>query len=103
MAASRNGPPLAVRITRATRLGQSWSKHWKIALCSESTGRSRTPCLAAARVPTRPAQTHDAFFALALVAPAFIAAMVGFRHGRPTTWGNLPQLEMDSGRGQNVA
>ena len=40
---SRNGPPLAVRINLATSSERLPARHWKIALCSLSTGRIVAP------------------------------------------------------------
>src|SRR3546814_4736597 len=48
---------LAVRITRRTRSARAESKHWKIALCSESAGSSVAPWRTAASITSAPAET----------------------------------------------
>ena len=57
MSISRNGPPDAVRTMRWTSERRWPSRHWKTALCSESTGRSGTRRSRAAAVIKLPAQT----------------------------------------------
>ena len=53
------------------------SRHWKIALCSLSTGSRRTPRSRAAPVTTSPATTSTSLLAKAISLPALIAASVG--------------------------
>ena len=80
----RNGPPEAVRCTRSTGLSPAASRHWKMAECSESTGRITPPCSRASFVTTDPAATRVSLFASATTLPAFRAASVGRRPLKPT-------------------
>ncbi len=68
-----------MRLTSSRRPAPS---AWKIALCSESTGSTVAPALAAARMNRPPAQTRHSLLASATVAPRSIAASVGFRSDR---------------------
>ena len=63
----RNGPPDAVRISRRMCRDGSPTRHWKIALCSLSTGRMATLCFAASRVTSSPAMTRISLLATASV------------------------------------
>ncbi len=82
----RKGPPDAVRMSRETSaLRACWPlRHWKMALCSLSTGRSCTPFSSAARVITSPAITRISFDAIARSLPALIAARAGKSPAVPT-------------------
>src|SRR2546422_237008 len=66
---SRNGPPDAVRMIRWTSLRLCPARHWKIALCSESTGRSGTLWSRAAAVIKAPAITRVSLLAGAMGEP----------------------------------
>src|SRR6185312_9566093 len=79
----RNGPPDAVRIARLTSARCPDPSAWNTALCSESTGRTVAPALAARRMNRLPAQTRHSLFARATVAPRSIAAIVGLRPTEP--------------------
>ena len=81
----KNGPPDAVRMIFASRLPCAACAHWKIAECSESTGRILTPFSRAARITSSPAHTSVSLFASAMSLPASIAASVGSRPTMPTT------------------
>ena len=81
---ARNGPPEAVSTIFSTRSGRSKSKTWKMALCSESTGRSVAPPRAAAAIIASPAHTRHSLLASATTAPRRRAAMVGARPAAPT-------------------
>jgi len=82
--AVRNGPPLAVRMSFATSSLRLHARHWKIALCSLSTGSSVAPLRIAASVISAPAVTSASLLASATVRPASIAAITGFRPAQPT-------------------
>ena len=81
----RKGPPDAVSTRRRTSRGAAPARHWKSALCSESTGSRRTPCSRAAHVMSAPAITSVSLLASAMVRPARIAASVGTRPAAPTS------------------
>ena len=73
----RNGPPEAVsRILRIRPLLSPF-RHWKIALCSLSTGRICTPFSFARGMMRWPAVTNVSLFASAMSFPALMASMVG--------------------------
>jgi len=57
----QNGPPDAVRITLAMRSTGSPRRHWKIALCSLSTGSKRPPLARACEKSSSPAATISFF------------------------------------------
>ena len=80
----RSGPPLAVSVIRRTSAGSLPARHWKIALCSESTGSSVAPCRATAAVITSPAETSASLLASATIPPCSIAAIVGASPAQPT-------------------
>jgi len=80
----RNGPPLAVSTMRRTRLRGLPARHWKIALCSLSTGSSCAFDRAATAVMTSPAETSDSLFASATVRPPRSAASVEGNPAHPT-------------------
>src|SRR5437588_12981924 len=67
--AVRNGPPLAVRIIFETWSRRLPARHWKIALCSLSTGSSVAPAAVAASVISAPAVTSASLFASATTRP----------------------------------
>ena len=76
---SRNGPPDAVSSTRLTPFGGSPARvsdgrHWKIALCSLSTGSSVAPASRAALISSGPAITSDSLLAISRRLPALAAA-----------------------------
>lgn len=73
----RKGPPEAVMSKRDTSCGFSPIRHWKMALCSESTGRIGAWLSMARRCMICPATTSVSLFANAMVLCALIAAMVG--------------------------
>ena len=60
-------------------------KHWKIAECSLSTGRSFTPFSFTASHTSLPPVTSVSLFAKAISFLAFAAASVGFKPTIPTT------------------
>ena len=60
------------------------SRHWKIAECSLSTARTRTPCLRASSMTISPAMTRISLDATAISLPARIAASAGFNPAVPT-------------------
>ena len=78
----RNGPPLAVRISRRTSARLPERRHCASAECSESTGTIWSGRCTAARTSGPPA-TSDSLFASASVRPARSAASVGARPERP--------------------
>ena len=80
----RNGPPEQVKIKRRTELVSRPSRHWKIALCSLSTGKTRTPRRLAASITTSPAMTRISLLATAMSLPASIAASAGRKPPVPT-------------------
>ena len=71
-----NGPPEAVSMMRSIGLF-SPTKHWKMAECSESTGRIGHLFLMARSHTSSPATTMVSLFAKAMAFPALRAAMVG--------------------------
>ena len=81
-----NGPPDAVRIRRETSFSPPrWpSRHWKIALCSLSTGKTFTPFFAAALITSSPAMTRISLLATARSLPASMAASAGCSPAVPT-------------------
>ena len=79
-----NGPPEAVRWIFSMSAPADPMRHWKIAECSESTGRIRAPCCAARSMTMAPAATSVSLFANAMVFPAFTAATVEARPLNPT-------------------
>ncbi len=56
---------------------------WNMALCSQSTGSTVAPAMAARRMNRPPAQTRHSLLASATVAPRSIAASVGFSPAAP--------------------
>ena len=81
-AAVRNGPPEAVSTILRTAFAPE--KHWKIALCSLSTGRICAPASRAAFVTSGPAMTRASLFARSTRLPALAAASVEARPAAPT-------------------
>src|SRR5258708_5852677 len=73
--AVRTGPPLAVRTILETSLKLLPARHWKIALCSLSSGSRVAPLAAAAPIISAPAVTNASLLASATVRPASIAAI----------------------------
>ena len=80
----RKGPPEAVRRILSMALPSSPTKHWKIALCSLSTGRIGARCFTASSVMSSPATTSVSLLASAMVLPASMAATVGRSPAKPT-------------------
>ena len=70
----RNGPPLAVRISRSTSSARPARRHWARAECSESTATSWPS--RAAPITSGPPMTRDSLLARARVLPAASAARV---------------------------
>src|SRR4051812_37035000 len=66
----RNGPPEAVRMSRAICWAFEGEKTWKIAECSESTGMTAPPASLAVRSRVGPAQIRLSLLARATTAPA---------------------------------
>ena len=62
----------------------SAARHWKIALCSLSTGNRVVPARRAASIIRAPAVTSASLLASATVLPSSIAAMVGIKPAQPT-------------------
>src|SRR5208282_5079800 len=81
----RNGPPDAVKIIRFNDSRPRPSRHWKTALCSLSTGSSRTRLSRTAAVISSPAMTSTSLLANAMSLPALIAASVGRKPIAPTS------------------
>ena len=79
----RNGPPEAVSTMRSTACLCSPVRHWKIALCSLSTGISLPPPCLTVRRKTSPAETRHSLLASAISAPRRAAVNVGARPGVP--------------------
>ena len=80
----RNGPPDAVRWIRASAFPWAPNRHWKMAECSESTGRIRTPQRLASAMTRDPAATRVSLFARAMSLPARMAESVGLSPLKPT-------------------
>ena len=82
----RKGPPDAVRIRRETASGPPWLpfRHWKMALCSLSTGSTCTPAWRAFSMTIWPAMTRISLLAMARPLPASMAASAGLRPAVPT-------------------
>ena len=78
-----NGPPEAVSMMRSIGL-LSPTRHWKMAECSESTGRIGHLFLMARSHTSSPATTMVSLFAKAMVFPALRAEMVGCSPEYPT-------------------
>ena len=81
---SLNAPPEAVRISFSTLFSFSPTRHWNIALCSESMGTMSTRFLRARSVTSSPATTSVSLFARAIFLPASIALTVGNSPEYPT-------------------
>ena len=81
----RKGPPEAVRRILSILFPCSPFKHWKMALCSLSTGRRRTWCSLARGTMRWPAVTSVSLLARAMSFPDLMAAMVGRIPIIPTT------------------
>ena len=72
-----NGPPDAVRSILLIFLSLFPSRHWKIALCSLSTGRSLTPFSPARFMTSSPPATRVSLLARAMSLPDSMAWYVG--------------------------
>ena len=81
----RNGPPLAVRISRSGLLPCAPCRHWKMALCSLSTGRSGWPAAFAAAVTSSPPATSGSLLASSTRLPQESASITAARPTTPTT------------------
>ena len=82
--ALRKGPPEQVRMRRLTVEGSRPSRHWKMALCSLSTGRTRRPHRAAVATTSSPAITRISLLATARSFPDSRARRAGFSPAVPT-------------------
>ena len=80
----RNGPPDAVSNSFSIGLWASPAKHWKMAECSESTGKMGTRCSMASWVTSSPATTSVSLLAKAMALPARMAFIVGRKPAYPT-------------------
>ena len=80
----RNGPPEAVSISLSTVAGPSARSSWKIAECSESTGRILVPVASASAVTSSPPTTRLSLLASASSIPSLSATIVGPRPAVPT-------------------
>src|SRR5437762_3760860 len=80
----RNGPPDAVRMSRASSPGRRPVMHCSTALCSESTGTISPPPSRAVRVTSSPAITSGSLLASATRFPAASAASVASSPAAPT-------------------
>ncbi len=82
----RNGPPDAVRSSRATSVvACTAARHWCRAQCSESTGTISAPGVRRAFCTTGAPAISDSLFASASSFPASSAAIVTGRPAKPTT------------------
>ena len=81
----KKGPPEAVNSILFRWQCRYPSRHWKIAECSESTGRILTPFSAARAITSSPPATSVSLLARARVMPASMAARVGRRPIIPMT------------------
>ncbi len=80
-----NGPPDAVSISLFISSCLCPWRHWKIALCSLSTGRILIPLSSASFITISPAITRVSLLARAISLPALIADIVGIRPTAPTS------------------
>ncbi len=80
----RNGPPDAVRMSLSTSSRWLPCKHWKIALCSLSTGTRRTPFFLAVLTNISPAMTRASLLASAISFPASRPRRQGIKPAPPT-------------------
>ena len=92
----RNGPPDAVRMSFSTLLFISPARHWKMAECSESTGRMGVWCFIANSFISSPATTIVSLLASAMALPAFMALIVGRRPENPTIAVTTMSMGFDS-------
>ena len=81
----RNGPPLAVIVSRSTAPGGWPAISWCSAVCSESTGTIRAPVASASAVTSSPPTTSDSLLASARSMPSPSAATVGPSPAEPTS------------------
>ena len=79
----KKGPPEAVRINLETFERFFASNTWKIALCSESTGRIIDLFLSAIDVINEPEQTKLSLLAKAIEIPFFAALTTGINPAEP--------------------
>ena len=80
----RKGPPEAVSHKQRTEASGLPSRHWKMAECSLSTAKTRTPCFCASRMTISPAITRISLEATAMSLPARMAARAGCNPDVPT-------------------
>ena len=85
----KNGPPEAVSKIRFTSLSKlsrftRAARHWKTALCSESTGMISAPVCPARSITISPAVTNVSLLARPMRFFASTAARVGARPAMPT-------------------
>ena len=82
----RNGPPEAVSTMRSTRSSLSLAlRHWWMAQCSLSTGRSSAPGVDRTCWTTGPAAINDSLLARPNLRPAANTARVTGKPAKPTT------------------
>ena len=80
----RNGPPEAVRMIFRTSLPLAPCRHWKMALCSLSTGKTWRFFLLASPMTAEPAKTKISLLATAKSLPQRRAAKAGAKPAVPT-------------------
>ena len=81
---SRKGPPEAVRWMRSMAFPEAPIRHWKMAECSESTGRMTPWFSRAVAITMLPAATRVSLLARARIFPWRRAASDGFSPLNPT-------------------
>ena len=81
----RKGPPEPVSRIFFSSPGRRPVRHWKMALCSESTGTISAPHSCALRMTISPAQTSVSLFARQMRLPFSMASSVGFKPTAPET------------------
>src|SRR3989339_1989051 len=79
----KNGPPEAVKTIFLIVLGSSPLRHWTIALCSESMGKTLTPAALTSCIKRSPATTKTSFVAKARSFLDLTASRVGTRQREP--------------------
>ena len=80
----RNGPPEQVSRSLSTLFMSSPTRHWKMALCSESTGNKSTWYCSTNFKISSPATTSVSLLARQIFLRALIALMVGTKPEKPT-------------------
>ena len=80
----RKGPPEAVRCIFSSLFPWAASRHWKMAECSESTGRMGALQARERSMTREPAATRVSLLARAMILPASMAARVGRKPLKPT-------------------